>query len=93
MRDLLKQGEERYKQRAAEEQSRVLVDNPLAYEYDALYDEETERRETVLAQKKVNRQNLKSRYLNDLEVAAEKRTREQSAAWENMESKERIREV
>lgn len=93
MHELLKQGEERYKQRAAEEQSRVLVDNPLAYEYDALYDEESSKRDTVAALKKVNRENLKSRYLQELELAAEKRTREQSAAWENMERKERIREV
>ena len=41
----MKQSEARYQQRVADETSKVIADNPLAYEYDTLYDEESERRE------------------------------------------------
>lgn len=37
------------------ETSKVLADNPLAYEYDTLYDEEQERKNAALAQRKVQR--------------------------------------
>jgi hypothetical protein len=36
---LIKQSETRYKQKLADETSKVIADNPLAYEYDTLYDD------------------------------------------------------
>eukprot|EP00347_Sterkiella_histriomuscorum_P021987 403332073 len=90
---LMQQNQQRYQQKVADETSKVIADNPLAYEYDTLYDDEKERRENVLAQKKAQRQNLQSRYIKDIVTASERRTREQNAAWESMEKKERINEV
>ncbi len=34
----MKQSESRYRQKLADETSKVVADNPLAYEYDTLYD-------------------------------------------------------
>jgi len=36
---LIKESESRYKQKLADETSKVIADNPLAYEYDTLYDD------------------------------------------------------
>jgi hypothetical protein len=36
---LLKESESHYKQKIADETSKVIADNPLAYEYDTLYDD------------------------------------------------------
>ncbi|CDW88111.1 UNKNOWN [Stylonychia lemnae] len=93
IQSLLKQNQQRYQQKLAEESSKVIAQNPLAYEYDALYDEEQERREQQLAMKKESRKNLESKYQKELLLAAERRKREQNAAWEKMEQKERINEV
>lgn len=49
MQSLLKQSASRYQQKVVDETSRVIADDPLAYEYDTLYDdmksEETAMRE------------------------------------------------
>jgi len=36
---LIKESESRYRQKVADETSKVIADNPLAYEYDTLYDD------------------------------------------------------
>ena len=55
MKTLLQHSEQRYQQKLADETSKVMADNPLAYEYDTLYDdmkaEETSLRQAQLAKK------------------------------------------
>jgi len=85
---MLINGEQRYKQKVIDETSKVIAENPLAYEYDIFFDEEQERKEAALAQKKAARQNLKSRYINEMVVNSERKAREQNDAWENMQKKE-----
>ena len=49
MKSFLQKSEQRYQQKLADETSKVIADNPLAYEYDTLYDDM--KSETVLASK------------------------------------------
>ena len=54
---LIKQSESRYQQKLADETSKVIADNPLAYEYDTLYDdmkaEEQQQRSVKTVKKEV----------------------------------------
>ena len=80
-----------------DESSRVIADNPLAYEYDTLYDdmkaEETALRDEKLAKTSGKGQSKPSRYIESMVLQTERRQREQNAAWEKMEKKDRVREV
>ena len=68
----------------------MIAQNPLAYEYDALYDDMKSEREV---RREVKKPELKSRYIDHMVMHAERREREQIAAWEKMEKIERVREV
>ena len=90
---MLRHGESQYKQKVLDETSKVIAQDPLAYEYDAFFDEEQERKEAALAKKKSARQNLQSRYISDMVLHAERKAREQSDAWESMQKKENLRDA
>ena len=74
-----------------------MADNPLAYEYDTLYDdmkaEEDQLRMAHQARANKAQDNRPSRYIEQMVMHTERRQREQNAAWEKMEKKDRQREV
>ena len=62
-----------YQQKLADETSKVIADNPLAYEYDRVYDE---MKETSERQKWAKVPEKKSKYIEEMVLHTERRQRE-----------------
>lgn len=74
-----------------DETSKVVLEDPTIYSYDAHYDEINEKRKEVEQQKKQKVQ-MGSRYIGNLKATADKRKIEQSMIYEKIAEKELKRE-
>jgi len=70
--------------------SKVVLEDPTIYSYDAHYDQINEKRQELVEQKK--QKNVGSKYINNLKKTADKRKVEQSMIHERMAEKELKRE-